>query len=127
MQRRNTKQRQIVLEAVRNRTDHPTAEQLYEQVKAIDPKISLGTVYRNLAVLSEDGLIQTIKMNDADRFDLTTDIHQHFVCEKCGSIFDLNLDYDKALDSLPMPKGFKVHTHQTVFKGLCADCAKISK
>ncbi|MDO5331912.1 MAG: transcriptional repressor [Bacillota bacterium] len=127
MERRNTKQRKMVLEAVQSRHDHPTAEQIYEQVKSIDSKISLGTVYRNLSVLAEDGFIQIIKMPDADRFDLVTEAHQHFICNNCGKIFDIHLEYDKSIDKLPMPKGFKVISHQTVFKGLCADCAKSIK
>ena len=83
MTRRETKQRRLVLQAVRSRHDHPTAEQIYEDVHATDPKISHGTVYRNLNCLSEDGIICHVRVPGADRYDLRTDLHYHIYCVKC--------------------------------------------
>jgi len=124
MERRNTKQRQIILDAVRSRCDHPSAEQIYTQVKAIDPKISMGTVYRNLAVLNEEGQIQEVQTQGADTFDLITEKHNHLVCEKCGKVFDIDVEYDVKLDNQSTKKGFVIQSHQTIFKGLCPKCAK---
>lgn len=127
MERRNTKQRQMILEAVRSRCDHPSAEQIYNQVKAIDPNVSLATVYRNLSVLYEDGQIQEVLTPGADAFDLVTDKHNHLVCEKCGRIFDVDIDYDLTFDNKTTKNGFVVTSHQTIFRGLCPECAKKNK
>lgn len=124
MIRRNTRQRQIILDAVQSRCDHPSAEQIYNQVHAIDPKISLGTVYRNLDILTKEGLISNIKLANADRFDLRADNHNHFVCEKCGKVFDIKVEYDCNLDNIKTSEGFQIKSHQTLFKGLCPDCIK---
>ena len=75
--RRETKQRQMVLQAVQARKDHPTADQIFNDVHKLDPKISHGTVYRNLNLLCEDGLICHVRVPGADRFDLRTDLHYH--------------------------------------------------
>ena len=89
LKHRETKQRRIVLETVRCHTDHPTANTIYEEVHAIDGKISQGTVYRNLSCLSEDGEILHIKVPGADRYDLRTDLHYHIICLKCGKVIDI--------------------------------------
>ena len=71
--RRNTRQRQLVLDAVRARCDHPTAEDVYRDVHAIDEHVSRGTVYRNLNLLAETGVITTVKAPGAMRFDRRCD------------------------------------------------------
>jgi len=124
MERRNTKQRQIILDAVKSRCDHPSAEQIYNQVKVVDPKISLATVYRNLDVLHNEGQIQEIQSPGADVFDLVTERHNHLLCDKCGKIFDIDVDYDQTMDSLSTKKGFLTRSHHTIFNGLCPTCAK---
>ena len=122
MNRRNTHQRQIVLDAVKSRCDHPSAEQIYQQVKSIDPNISLGTVYRNLAVLADEGLILDVKLAGADRYDLTTMPHNHFVCEHCKKVFDIDIPYECNMDCFQNDSGFLIHSHQTIFTGLCPEC-----
>ena len=81
---RNSKQRQLILDAVKGRCDHPTADQIYLEVREKDEKISRGTVYRNLGLLSENGQIANVKVPAADRYDLRTDYHYHLVCTCCG-------------------------------------------
>lgn len=124
MDRRNTKQRQLILDAVRSRCDHPSAEQIYNQVHEIDPKISIATVYRNLNILASEGQITAINLPQADRFDLTTKKHNHFLCEKCGKVFDIDVKYNDKLDNIKTDEGFVVQSHQIIFRGLCAECAK---
>ena len=75
MQYRNTRQRKIVLEAVQEHHDHPSADQIYLEIRAKDPRISRGTVYRNLNILSEEGQITHVKVPGADRYDCRTDFH----------------------------------------------------
>lgn len=123
MDRRNTKQRQIVLEAVQNRMDHPTADQIYLDVRKIDSHISRGTVYRNLNVLSQNGDILHIKVPTADRFDLRTDKHYHIICTACDKVFDVPQGYSDCLDtSTAVATGFMVSRHRTVFEGVCPEC-----
>ena len=86
--RRNSKQRQLVLEAVKARRDHPTADQIYLDVRARDDKISRGTVYRNLGLLSDEGQISQVRVPAADRYDLRQDRHYHLFCTGCGRVFD---------------------------------------
>ena len=125
LKHRETKQRKIILETVRKHADHPTANTIYEEIHAIDGKISQGTVYLNLNGLSAEGEILHIKVPGADRYDLKTDLHYHIICLNCGKVIDIPFDY------LPDPDekvadvtGYTVFRHRTVFEGLCPECKK---
>ena len=122
MNRRNTIQKQIVLDVVNKRHDHPSAEQIYEDVVKAHPRISLATVYRNLSVLSDEGKILRISLSDSDRFDFNISKHNHFYCESCGKVYDVDFLYDESLDDMEISNGFYIRTHQTIFKGLCSNC-----
>lgn len=123
--RRDTRQKNLVLSAVRGRSDHPTAEQIYEDVHKIDDKISKGTVYRNLNLMSESGEVYHVKVSGADRFDLTTESHYHIICLKCGKVIDAPIDYVGEFDCLTEEKtGYKILRHTMVFEGFCPDCMK---
>ena len=123
--RRSTKQRQLILEAVEKRHDHPTADQIYLDVCAVDDRISRGTVYRNLGVLSASGQISDVKVPAADRFDLRADRHYHMFCTGCGRVFDAPMRYHGEYDAqVEEETGFKISRHRTVFEGLCPDCIK---
>lgn len=126
MERRNTRQRQIILEAVTGRLDHPTVEQIYEDVKKVDESISLATVYRNLSILAEENKITNIRLKEGNHYDLRTDKHNHFMCENCGKVFDVPVKYDEKIDDVEID-GFKVIKHQTTFIGLCPKCASLKK
>ena len=90
MERRNTIQKQLVLEAVARLHNHPTAEQVYAKVVKEHPTISKATVYRNLASLSEDGRLRHLPMPaGADRFDHRLDEHAHIECMACGRLDDV--------------------------------------
>ena len=78
-ERRNTRQRQLVLEEVRSRHDHPTAEQIFDEVHKVDEHLSRATVYRNLHLLADEGIILSIKAPGGERFDLRTDEHAHVI------------------------------------------------
>lgn len=124
-QQRNTRQRQIVLEAVRARCDHPTADQLFLDVRERDDKISRATVYRNLNLLAENGEVLHIKVPSADRFDLRADLHYHLFCTNCGAVSDVPLFYARDLDEVLSRKtGYSIIRHRTVFEGLCPACQK---
>ena len=122
---RNTKQRSLVLEVVREHRDHPTAEQIYHDVHERNAKVSRATVYRNLNLLDDNGEIQQVAAPIANRFDLRCDPHYHMMCVRCGSVVDAPLEYQKAYDELVAKiSGFQVVSHQTLFKGLCPNCQK---
>lgn len=122
MERRNTKQRKIVLNAVRSRCDHPSVEQIYNAVHKVDESISLGTVYRNLNILADNHQITRVSYGNADKYDLRVDRHNHFVCEKCGKVTDAEIEYNRHFDGLKTRGGFFITAHQTVYTGICSDC-----
>ncbi len=125
-QRRNTRQRQLVLDAVRAHNDHPTAEDIFNDVRAVDPKVGRGTVYRNLNLLEETGVITTVKTPGTMRYDWRVDGHSHVVCRTCGAVSDTPLPYDSALDTTAAKAtGFAIDAHNTVFEGLCPHCQKL--
>ena len=93
IKQRHSRQRQAVLDAVTARCDHPTADQIYLDVRAKDDRISRGTVYRNLALLSKSGQITHVKVPTADRFDARLDRHYHLLCTNCGRVFDAPVPY----------------------------------
>ncbi len=124
MNRRDTKQREAVLNFLKNTRAHPTADQIYEEIRKEIPNISKGTVYRNLQVLRENGDISELNLHGAlSRYEEKQDKHYHFRCDQCGRVFDLeepvNLEID---DRVAKRTGFKVLSHQTEFRGLCKDC-----
>jgi Fur family peroxide stress response transcriptional regulator len=109
-----------------NRTDHPTAETIYENLRREYPKISLGTVYRNLSLLSELGEIQTIATGvGPDRFDGNAKPHYHFICKHCGAVIDLKLQGLEHINLLAQ-HGFTgdIEDHTVFFYGTCEACKK---
>lgn len=116
--------RQIIYLAVANHHDHPTAEELYEQLKPQYPSLSLGTVYRNLGILEEQSLIRKIVTSgSADRFDGRVRPHPHIRCKTCGRIDDVFLPYDPRLDDDARRRtGYLVEQHDIMFYGICKVC-----
>jgi Fur family ferric uptake transcriptional regulator len=122
-QQRNTKQRKMILKIVQAHQDHPSAEQIYLEVREADPKISRGTVYRNLKLLADNGEIRQVKVPSADRFDKRQDIHYHLLCRRCGVLIDAPMPYHDELDkALSLETGFLIEQHRTIFEGLCPAC-----
>ncbi len=124
--RKNSKKRQALLDALCATHEHPTAEMLYNQLKPDYPELSLGTVYRNLGVLVQDGLVQSVgNVNGQERYDAIVCPHPHFVCRRCHSVIDLELpdtvsDMYEAINSRfhCSPEGYSL-----TIKGLCESCA----
>ena len=116
---RNSRQRQIVYEAVMARSDHPTADQIYLDVRARDDKISRGTVYRNLGLLARSGQITHVKVPSADRYDLRLDKHYHLFCTRCGRAFDAPVPYREIFDAqVAEETGFEITRHRMIFEGV---------
>lgn len=125
-QQRNTKQRKLILDAVRARCDHPSAEQIYQDVRPIAPKISRGTVYRNLNILIQNGEVLHVKVPKAERFEgQHLDFHYHLLCTKCGLVSDVPLAYHPDFDTeVAARTGYVIGRHRTLFEGICPDCQK---
>ena len=125
MERRNTIQKQLVLQAVAELADHPTADEVYSLVVKDHPTVSKATVYRTLASLSEDGRLRHIKMpSGADRFDHQTFGHNHIECTVCGRLEDVPLEAQTALDAqAAAATGYTSVGHEIVFRGICPACA----
>lgn len=122
-QQRNTKQRQLVLDAVRARCDHPSADEIYLDVRAVDNHISRGTVYRNLKILAQQGKILQVKLPNIDRFEAQLDKHYHLLCTKCDSVYDIPFPYYEAMDKQVAEKtGYIVERHRAIFEGICPKC-----
>ena len=122
--KRTTRQRLQVLEAVHARKDHPTADQIYLDVRQEDGKISRGTVYRNLAELAAQGEITHARLPGADRYDLRQDQHYHLYCTQCGQVVDAPISYRPEDDAaVEQATGFRIARHRLVFEGLCPACA----
>ena len=123
-----SRQREGIKTFLAGRYDHPTAETVYLGIKEEFPNISLGTVYRNLSLLSDIGEIQKLSTGiGPDRFDGNAAPHYHFICKHCGSVLDLSVD---GLDHINVlaNQGFdgEIEGHITYFYGKCADCKKNS-
>lgn len=125
MQRRNTKQRAIILETVRAHSDHPTADDIYRDVHEREPKVSRGTVYRNLNLLEEMGDIISIETPGGNRFDRRCDPHAHVICRECSAVVDAMVDYNTQADEAAAREtGFIIDSHASLFYGLCPACQK---
>jgi len=121
---RKSKQREAILRVLKNTSSHPTVQWLYDQVRSEIPNISLGTVYRNLKLLKQEGQIIELNLEDTlSRFDGNAQNHYHFRCERCSRVFDVDKPVNKSLDKKVAEKtGFKISHHILEFRGLCQDC-----
>ncbi|MDD6694285.1 MAG: transcriptional repressor [Atopobiaceae bacterium] len=123
MERRNTRQRQLVLEAVRELCDHPTADEIYLHVREQDDHISRGTVYRNLHLLADSGEILSVKTPGGERFDRRRDHHAHLVCSVCGNVTDVSVpDETDLCASVQRATGYAGVTASTILTGVCPAC-----
>lgn len=127
--RRMTKQKKIILEILRSTTSHPTADWIYAQARKVLPDISLGTVYRNLNVLKEDGEIMELNYGSTySRYDGNPQNHYHFVCLSCGRVSDVDMPVLAELEKRAEKAGAgEVFYHRLEFYGLCPDCSKTQK
>jgi len=123
---RMTHQRQIILEEIRNVKTHPTADDVYDMVRKKLPRISLGTVYRNLEILSTLGLIQRIgPPSQQMHFDGDTENHYHLRCVSCGKVEDAPIESVGGLeDSIRNQSDYSILGHRLEFMGVCPGCKK---
>ena len=121
-ERRFSHQREQIYQAVCASREHPTAEMVYQWLKPEMPKLSLGTVYRNLRQMAAEGRLLELD-GPVARFDANTMPHTHFSCESCGGVLDLEIPYDSGLDARAAESGCVIRTHSLMFSGICPACA----
>ena len=118
-----SRQREAILNVLKDTTSHPSAAWIYERVRMQIPNISLGTVYRNLAALEKEGMIIKVPVGDArEQFDGDTTPHSHFYCKSCEAISDIPFNPSEALRAAEENHGFEVHSVTYTFTGICKNC-----
>lgn len=123
---RETKQRQMLLELIKGTSGHLNAEEIYKKLKRKFKRLSLGTVYRNLRILRDRGLIWELDFGKGlSRFDGIVHPHYHFICNSCQKVFNIRIPAIKELDyKVRELTGFQVDHHRLEFFGLCDICKK---
>ena len=121
-----SRQREAIKSFLMTRKDHPTADVVYENVRKEFPNISLGTVYRNLTLLSDMGELLRLRVGDGmDHFDAATEPHYHFICHKCNRVIDLEMEnLDSINDVAGAGFGGRIEGHVAYFYGACENCTE---
>lgn len=123
---RFTPQRQAILEFLLSTNTHPTAEEIYKQVRVKFPAVSLGTVYNTLNMLKEHNYLMELSCGDISaRFDGNADNHYHIMCDKCGKVVDYFTDLLDIEEMAAADTGFTINTHRLILYGVCADCQEL--
>lgn len=117
-----SKQRETIFQYLKETKEHPTAERIYADLKAHMPSLSLATVYRNCNRLAEEGALIRLDAGGKTHFDADTSDHQHFVCNTCGSVYDMFFSLPQEIIESNLPKGFEHQNHKLYFFGVCKHC-----
>lgn len=121
---RVTPQLEAVYRAVEGQRDHPTARQVFERVRRGMPRISLGTVYRNLDKLARVGRLRVLRLESgASLYDAVVDLHDHFICDDCGIVIDVAVPDGAAAAADERLAGHQVRRRTTTLFGTCRDCS----
>lgn len=123
---RYSKQRELIYDALARTKEHPSAEMIFQELKPAFPSLSLGTVYRNLNFLVDEGRAICIP-STVNRYDANTKDHPHFFCISCSRMYDLDLVTDETLDEAVERLGYEVHRLDLIFNGICPSCLKKGK
>lgn len=126
---RLTTQRQIILEELGKVTSHPTANEVYDMVRRRLPRIGLGTVYRNLELMADVGVILKLEVGGTQkRFDATVEPHYHVRCSSCGKVNDIDIAVQEQINQVAeKASNYKILGHHIEFTGICNLCQKASQ
>ena len=121
-----TRQREVVLQVIRNAEGHLTANQVFTHAKSMLPSISFATVYNSLRYLKDAGHIAEIQFgNGASRFDRMTSRHDHAICTKCGKLVDIEMEHPPELvERAAAISNFKPEFLEFTLRGICPECSK---
>ncbi|MBR2715519.1 MAG: transcriptional repressor [Ruminococcus sp.] len=115
--------REAIFKTIASTKTHPSASWVYDQLKEEIPNLSLGTVYRNIALFKEQGKIITVASVDGEeRIDADVSDHAHFICEHCSSVIDLYETELSPLEKQLFESGFDIKRKNVVFHGICCEC-----
>ena len=122
--RRNTPQKQLILETLVNMGSHVSAGAIYKQLQETHPEIGRATVFRVLSEMTSDGILYRVQSTAGeDRFDITNDQHHHITCRLCGKVDDVWFDHEPHLtEQIRNASGFSVESEHIEFHGLCREC-----
>ena len=119
-----SRQRELVYNALKSTTKHPTADWLYDNLKAENPGLSLATVYRNLNQMVDAHMIKRFCVpNSPDRYDAVLSAHYHFVCDRCSSLYDLDAQVEEHENLNNISTSHKILGCRIIFNGICEDCS----
>ena len=122
--KRYSKQRELIYQCLKHTNEHPTAEMIYQKLKPENTGLSLGTVYRNLNLLAQQGYVVRIP-SAVDHYDAVTAPHGHLECRRCGRLFDLRGNASQVIKLFSQAnQGLRLDSCSVVFQGLCEDCSK---
>lgn len=124
--RRNTAQKQVILDTLKSLGSHKSATAVYSELQKTHPEIGRATVFRVLRAMAEDGVLLRIPVSDGeDRFDVTGFPHNHAVCRLCGAVDDVWLDEAMSIDEhITSASGFTIESERIEFIGLCKSCGE---
>lgn len=123
---RHSHQRDMIYNYLLSTKEHPSAEMIYDELRRTEPTLSLGTVYRNLKLLEELGMVKKVtSVNNVERYDAMTSDHIHFVCDKCGSVMDLpDFEQDQFKEKFNNIHFGKIEWVNVILGGTCEKCQK---
>lgn len=120
---RHSEKRDAIIQNLRSRYDHPTADMVYEDIRKQYPSISMGTVYRNLSELCDRGIVVKIGAEGKERYDGHPEPHNHFFCEKCGLVYDINMVLgNDMVNKAAYEIGGSISSAEITFRGVCRNC-----
>lgn len=121
---RHSHQRDMIYNYILSTKEHPSADMIYEVLKKEEPNLSLGTVYRNLNLLEQLGMIKKVtNVNNVERYDAMTEDHVHFVCNKCGAVIDLPAFDEKTIkNTLDSADAGEIQWVNVIIGGVCKNC-----
>jgi len=121
----HSKKREIIYHTISRSNEHPTADMLYARLKPDYPELSLGTVYRNLLSLCEEGRIMRLSVpKGPERYDCNCWPHYHMICNECGCVYDIRLASLPDLKTARLIDGHHITTCDVIFRGVCTNCSK---
>jgi len=126
--KRNTVQKKVILDIMKQLGNHPTVDDVYVEVKKTYNNISKNTVYRNLLQLADDGEIRKVSLQgEPERYDNISKKHYHFKCNTCEMMSDVEMDYLEDINEIAKQKNeFQIIEHDIVFRGICSTCRKLA-
>ena len=119
-----SEKRQAIIDLFSETSEHPSAEWIYNSLKPKFPRLTLATVYRNIARFKKDGAVRSLAVVDGhERYDGNLSEHAHFICDMCGSVSDLDIPLPDDIGAYVELEGYRVAVRQLFLRGRCPSCA----